>query len=63
MEEPSRASNLAQRKSDIKAAVAVHKSAGAKRMVRVFVSFWFLGHRFSVNLSDVCVLFLILFTG
>ena len=42
LEEASQAAKLAQRKSNIKAAVAVHKAAGPKRMVRFLFFLGFL---------------------
>ena len=42
LKEAARAPQLAQRKTDIKAAVTAHKTAEAKRMVRLFIYFWFL---------------------
>ena len=42
LKEATRAAKLAQRKSDVKAAVAVYKAAGAKRMVRLSIFSWFL---------------------
>ena len=46
LKEAIRASQLAQRKADIKSAVAAHKTIGAKRMVRLFIYLCFLPQGF-----------------
>ena len=46
LKEAIRASQLAQRKADIKSAVAAHKTIGAKRMVRIFIYFCFFATRY-----------------
>ena len=45
----------ARRKSDIMAAVAVHKAAGAKRMVRLFIFSWFFAEGLSLVVFVNCV--------
>ena len=51
LKEAAYAAKLAQRKSDIKAAVAGHKAAGAKRMVGLYI---FLGFFHGFFIGCVC---------